>query len=484
MEPLGAAASIITLLELVHKITILCLNVRSRINNATPDLVRLINEVKSLRGILEGLVDLSTDDSIKDGARLRHLDTLGEPNGILSECSSELREFETWLQKALNSSTNTLVGPIKWVFKEKDVSRRLEGIARVKSTLQLGLAADHTQLLLESRSATLSLTNTVNSSHAKHYRRTVVDWLASLASQTNTNFQPKDSACSTGHWFLYGTEFEDWKASPHSLLWLHGIPGSGKTVLCSLVHQILRVSTSTTNKPLILHFFFDFAAQERQNITAFVCSLMLQMIEVEEKVSSSISSLYDSYSNRSQTPRDVELLETLRMSFLSEGQIFIILDGVDECAVRKEILRSLEIMATWKMPQLHLMVSSRREPDIEKALVPISSHTCEMGMVDVNEDISKYVQQSMNEDPRLNRWPLDVQNEIAHVIASKAGGMFRWADCQLQEVKQCKTLKKLRIALGSLPSTLEETYARILDSIDPSYSSEARQMLVWLCDAV
>lgn len=484
MEPLGAAASIITLLEVVHKITILCLNVRSRINDAAPELIRLINEVKSLRGILEELVDLSADDHIKDGARLRHLETLAEPDGILVDCSSELQDFEQWLQKSLQSSTGSLIGSLKWVYKEKEVSRRLEGIARVKSALQLGLAVDHTQLLLESRSATLSLTETVKESHANQYRRAIITWLASLATQTIPVSHPKDSTFSTGDWFLNGAVFKDWMSTPHSLLWLHGIPGSGKTVLCSHVYHVLRESTSATNKSLVLQFFFDFAAHERQNPVAFACSLLLQVLETEERVPSAVSSLYDSHSNRSQAPSETELLETLRVCLPSERQAFIILDGLDESAIRKEILKSLGTISKWQLPWLHLMVASRREPDIEQALDPISSHMCYMGVEDVNDDIGKYVQQCMYKDPRLQRWSPDIQNEIAQAIESKAGGMFRWADCQLQAVKQCKTLKRLRITLGCLPSTLEDTYARILDNIDPVYSIEAHKMLMWLCEAV
>jgi sulfur transfer complex TusBCD TusB component (DsrH family) len=483
MEPLGAAASIITLLDLVHKITILCLNARSRIKTAMPNLIRLINEVKSLRGVLEGFIDLSSDDKFKNATHSRHLETLADPNGILKDCLSELQEFEKWLQKTLNSSGTSSFGAIKWSLKEKDVSLRLEGIARVKSILQLGLVVDHTQLLLESKAATLSLTQTVERADVENQRRTILRWLTSLAADTNTKRLIRPRARSTGDWFLQGAVFQEWKSSAHSLLWLYGIPGSGKTFLCHLVRDVLREPGSASKPPTVLQFFFDFSAHDRQDASALLCSLVLQIQEVEEGIPPVLSSLYKSCSG-SQSPSESELLETLRTLLSKGNEVFFVLDGVDECGVRGRILEILQEISNWNIPQLHMLIASRRESDIERTLSKICSHTCHMDAININEDISKHVQQSIDEDSRLNRWPTEIQEEIARTIAEQSDGMFRWADCQLQAVKECKNLRKLRATLSTLPTTLEDTYARILEKIDPSYTIEAQKMLMWLCFAV
>lgn len=57
---------------------------------------------------------------------------------------------------------------------------------------------------------------------------------------------------------------------------------------------------------------------------------------------------------------------------------------------------------------------------------------------------------------------------------------FRWAVCQLDSLGNCLNLLGLRRALASLPKTLDETYTRILDSIDEDYYKYAFKILQWL----
>src|SRR5579862_5175895 len=57
---------------------------------------------------------------------------------------------------------------------------------------------------------------------------------------------------------------------------------------------------------------------------------------------------------------------------------------------------------------------------------------------------------------------------------------FRWTVCQLDALEKCLSLPMLRKALSSLPKTLDDTYARILCSIDEDYSENALKILQWL----
>lgn len=57
---------------------------------------------------------------------------------------------------------------------------------------------------------------------------------------------------------------------------------------------------------------------------------------------------------------------------------------------------------------------------------------------------------------------------------------FRWAACQLDALSSCINVSKLREALDSRATTLDETYDRILCKIDPLYKLEALQILQWL----
>ena len=53
--------------------------------------------------------------------------------------------------------------------------------------------------------------------------------------------------------------------------------------------------------------------------------------------------------------------------------------------------------------------------------------------------------------------------------------------CQLESIRKCIRLDGLRKTLASLPKTLNETYARILLSIEEDHRRDAHRALQWLC---
>lgn len=59
---------------------------------------------------------------------------------------------------------------------------------------------------------------------------------------------------------------------------------------------------------------------------------------------------------------------------------------------------------------------------------------------------------------------------------------FRWAYCQLHELKKLKSTKPTYVkeALKALPATLDETYIRMLCGIKEMYYKEAMTLLRWL----
>ena len=57
---------------------------------------------------------------------------------------------------------------------------------------------------------------------------------------------------------------------------------------------------------------------------------------------------------------------------------------------------------------------------------------------------------------------------------------FRWVFCQLDALRKCKTRAALLNALKTLPKTLDDTYARILNNIDEEDKQQARRALLWL----
>jgi hypothetical protein len=65
----------------------------------------------------------------------------------------------------------------------------------------------------------------------QHLHAEVIKWLFHSDPNTNHNTACEKRSERTGLWFLQDTRFAAWRNTPGSVIWLHGIPGCGKTIL-------------------------------------------------------------------------------------------------------------------------------------------------------------------------------------------------------------------------------------------------------------
>jgi hypothetical protein len=93
MDPLSVTASIITVLQAANAVVSICYDYSCAVKNASWELPRIIDEVKSLRNLLETLQQLATRAESADPAaksRLPTLKLLCEPEGPLPICLTKL----------------------------------------------------------------------------------------------------------------------------------------------------------------------------------------------------------------------------------------------------------------------------------------------------------------------------------------------------------------------------------------------------------
>ncbi|THZ62334.1 hypothetical protein D6C88_08618, partial [Aureobasidium pullulans] len=179
-----------------------------------------------------------------------------------------------------------------------------------------------------------------------------------------------------------------------------------------------------------------------------------------------------------------ELLET--MLFASSGHVIIVLDALDECTERSELLPWLSQIAGRCTSNVQIIITSRKEYDIRVALEKWMTTDSMLSIPhsQVDEDIRTYVRARIISDEGLKRWDNKprVQDKIEKHLMGKAQGMFRWAKCQLDALTNCISLRQLNSALLTLPMTLHETYDRILDRIPTMYLQDTirlLQVLTW-----
>jgi len=252
-------------------------------------------------------------------------------------------------------------------------------------------------------------------------------WLSPPAPSTNYNKALQQRQEGTGSWFLRSDAFAAWKSQRNSFLWLYGIPGCGKTILSSTIVEHLQTLSTQT----LLYFYFDFTDAEKQTLRGVVCSLISQLYHTCKSAQEPLDAFFSSF-DRSTQPSRESLCKVLYNMIERAGEVWIVLDAIDECAERKGgptegLLLWMRDLVKWGKSNVHCLVTSRPEQDIRAELSGLTTGKSRISIQSdlVNDDILAYICTKVRDGEGLKRWRgrPDIQKEIEEHLAKKAEGM-------------------------------------------------------------
>ncbi|KAI4941700.1 hypothetical protein J4E91_010574 [Alternaria rosae] len=309
-------------------------------------------------------------------------------------------------------------------------------------------------------------------------------WLSAPDPAMNYHKAHKQRQAGTGLWLLSNEKFKKWKEDAASRLWLYGIPGCGKTILSSTVIESLQHHCGDDERKVTVYFYFDFNDAQKQVPELMLRSLLRQLLQRLVTIPEGVDMLFSSCKNGKEQPSLPELLTVTPGVMRQFSHVYVVLDALDESAKRPELMEMLETVGGWQLRISHLLMTSRKERDIEMSLetfVVEDNMICLQREV-VDADILRFVQQKLRDDKRLAKWNqnAEVRQEIETALMREAQGMFRWAICQLDVIAECRNLSMLRKSLATLPQTLDQTYDRILTAINEKDRMYTIRILQWL----
>ncbi|KAH7187396.1 hypothetical protein DER44DRAFT_130688 [Fusarium oxysporum] len=317
----------------------------------------------------------------------------------------------------------------------------------------------------------------VMSMASDHHFAKIERWLSPPDCSTNANLARKRRHPGTGAWLLNSPVFQEWKLGSRQHLWLYGLAGCGKTILSTtILDHLLQIDTYTT-----LAFFFDFSDPRKQKLENLLRSLAVQLYHTGNEAARRLDNLFTSHDNGRRQPDTTALSACVDTMIQTAGKVFIIIDALDECTTREELLHWIRGLAS---SNAQILVTGRPEAEFQGE-IPRSFDERNCILLDkkaINADIRSYVNVTLEQKPdfvdkKLSQGILD---EIRDKIGDGAYGMFRWAACQLESLARCLSPKAIKAALGSLPRDLNETYYRMLHNIPSEYKSGAIRLLQFL----
>jgi hypothetical protein len=366
-------------------------------------------------------------------------------NVISADSLNKYSEFLKDFSSRIHVNKNDIKKKLKWPLSIKDNEELLVKIERHKATFTLalqsaGLKVDiaHTyfsliytnngRIQLEQindgvANITLDLKrqgDAANRQLVNAKQQKIVDWLKICDPSTNHNAARNAHEPETGSWFINSSEFFKWRDNEFRSLWLQGIPGAGKTILCSTVIDEIQKYCITRPEYQSAYFYFDFNDNKKQVIDSFLRSVIIQLFVYRQDIPVDVQLLYDSCHGNQPTRN--ALITTLLSLVKTSGPTYILIDALDECCERDKMIDLLKhlILSSYS---LNILVTSRKEQDIITDLQCHIDIVISIQSAKVDADVDLYIRKCLDSDARLRRC-LPIREDVIKALVKGVNGMY------------------------------------------------------------
>ncbi|KAM0810010.1 hypothetical protein AB5N19_10357 [Seiridium cardinale] len=476
---MAEVGTILAIVQIADRVIGLCKYWIETIRDAPSDLRSILLETSMLQATFKNIEFLAT---CGDALSTTISDML-DPNGPIEHCRKVLMELTNLIPPevvlaAHNSMsrkerTKMMLARLAWPLRENKAHKLLQELGRFKTTIGLALTTQSAQDIQAVKTNTVQMLNMLSDNHRHEFYR----WLERTDPSSLHNRSLRLVEDGTCTWILRSPDWSDWLAKRFRCIWLHGIPGAGKTILASyLVNTVKDHCNKATTSKLAFAYYYCYFGHNQDEAAPFLRWLITQLCRQLKAIPTYAYNLFE----QGCEPSLPELLTCLSKSLECFDTAYVIIDAVDESKPRDDILKVIRDLACdARFHNLQILATSREYVDIERVLVGIS-RPVSMSNPFIAEDIRSYVHTTLQTNDKFKRWPQQLLTEVEEALSAGAKGMFRWAVCQLDRLKRFREAQAVRKALATLPKTLDETYERIFLEIPEEDKPLVRQCLGWI----
>ena len=273
-----------------------------------------------------------------------------------------------------------------------------------------------------------------------------------------SELQKHSSSClaGTGSWIYESSAYQEWyESDEHGLLWIQGIPGSGKSVLASnLIHSFFQ-----ENVP-VLYFFFRHTIQANHEPEALLRDWLAQILSYSPPLQLELKTQCEKTYDRIvvESLPMVDLWKYLRKAMTYLPRVYCVIDALDEMERDhlRQLLRSLDALGQWRPSEIKLVVTGRPISVMEQELRKVKIVDVRLDKKNVEEDISRYVQHRLN----ISSIALESHLHVKHTVLERADGLFLYAKLALDSLLE-NDIDALQ-RLEEMPTDLTVMYENLL----------------------
>ncbi|KAI9040339.1 uncharacterized protein KD926_008296 [Aspergillus affinis] len=309
----------------------------------------------------------------------------------------------------------------------------------------------------------------------------VFHWISRIEYRKHHEELSKGVLPGSGEWLLRSPEYIHWgQSSVSSILWLHGIPGSGKTKLVStVINSIQQHSTAP-----VAYFYCNRsnAEGERSMPREIIRAILRQLASSDPDVPIKEPVVREYESRKKHAEKDGSSLSELAIEdctklireITKSNPATIIIDALDECdqLACYELLDALHEIVAESEEVVKVFVSSRDDVDV----IGQSLEKC--GQIPISPsqnggDIRRFIDTELDRliKKRLllrGRISKDLRKKVIKTLNKGAQGMFRWVALSLELLQRQKFEPDFRNVLGRLPPALSGLYDEVYKGIESS----------------
>jgi len=254
-------------------------------------------------------------------------------------------------------------------------------------------------------------------------QKTILDWLTSVdyASQQNDFIAKRQDG--TGEWLVGSDEFQQWEHNKNGILFCPGIPGSGKTMMVSIVLDRLFKKFRNDTSIGIAFLYCNFRQQQEQRLIDLFLSLLKQFSQRQPLLPECVTRLYEDHERDQTRPSFIEISDALCSTIANCSRAFIIIDALDECSATDRILSRFmeELFSLQAKTSSSLFATSRPILGIPEEFERRGGSILEIRASD--EDMRRYLDGHINQISTFVREASGIERKIKSAIIKAADGM-------------------------------------------------------------
>jgi hypothetical protein len=287
-----------------------------------------------------------------------------------------------------------------------------------------------------------------------------------------------EGSCS---WIFDDQAFTEWWNNDESgILWIHGDPGKGKTMMMiALIEEISDRLRKTPGHGIMSYFFCQNTIQELSNAVAIIRGLIYLLVTHHPVLTSHLRKKCDGADHSFFEGFNAlyglwnTLLEAVQDP--SCPRVYLFVDALDECDNQslKTLLSLLSQHSSASLSKVKWVLTSRNKPMISETLQysHISHASLELNSSHVSRAVESFINFKVDDLTARKKYKHELQLLVRQYLNEHADGTFLWAALVCKELEKVKAWKTQTV-LERFPRGLEPLYQRMIEQIQDDEDTE------------